>query len=105
MRGMRVTHGAFFLVRPFEAIHRHDRQHVTGTTKEQRTWQTGGLLAKWIARTELDWIIRANDGSPQTEMPFVGGITRYQWGDVTVEGLVELTVEVTPLRDFSSSLP
>lgn len=69
------------------------------------SFQNGGLLSKWIAREELDWIIRLNDGSPATELPFAGGITRYQWGEVTVDGLVELTVEVTPLRDFSSQLP
>lgn len=69
------------------------------------SFTSGGLLAKWIAREELDWIIRVADGSPQTELPFVGGITRYQWGEITVDNLVTLTVEVTPLQDFSSSLP
>lgn len=69
------------------------------------SFASGGLISKWIDRAELNWIIRVKDGSPETELPFVGGITRYQWGEITVEGLVQLTVEVTPLQDFSSQLP
>lgn len=65
----------------------------------------GGILAMWIARTEKDMIIRLMDGSPATELPFRGVVTKYQPGEVMVDGKIELTVEVTPLQDFSADLP
>lgn len=65
----------------------------------------GGLIKFWINRTEKNFIIVLSDGSPATEIPFTGVISQYQIGEVGEDGIVPLNMEVTPLRDFSASLP
>lgn len=65
----------------------------------------GGLVELWINRTERNMRINLNDGSPSTDWPFRGVITKFQPGQITVDNLIEVDVEVTPLQDFSSNLP
>lgn len=65
----------------------------------------GGLISFWINRLEKDFILVLSDGSPFTEIPFVGVISRYQIGEIGEDAIVPLNAEATPLRDFSSSLP
>lgn len=68
-------------------------------------FQTGGLVAKWIARTPHNFRIVLADGSPGTTWPFRGIVTRFQPGSITGNDKVNFTAEITPVRDFSASLP
>lgn len=65
----------------------------------------GGLIAVWRNREERNFIIRLSDGSPATDWPFRGAISRFQPGQLTVEDLVTATVEITPLLDSTGDLP
>ena len=65
----------------------------------------GGLLAMWVARTEHNMILRLNDGSPATELPFRGAVSKYQPGEVGTDDLITFTAEITPLQDFSAGMP
>lgn len=72
------------------------------------SFQTGGLLAKWISGEETNFIVRLSDGtggSPETDVPFRGAVSKWMPGSLSGSELVNLTVEVTPLGDFSSDLP
>ncbi len=64
----------------------------------------GGMLAKWIACEEINFIIRTPD-DVNIDIPFRGGITKYQIGGMVLDQKVDLTIEITPLGDFSSELP
>jgi hypothetical protein len=66
---------------------------------------TGGLIDMWINRTEHNFKVKLADGSPATEFPFRGIVTRFQPGTITGNDKVNCTVEMTPVRDFSASLP
>ena len=57
----------------------------------------GGLLKLWRDRTTKNFKIAASDGSPATEVPFTGVITKYQPGTLGPGGGIDLMVEVTPL--------
>jgi hypothetical protein len=66
---------------------------------------TGGILAMKRLKTEKNMILRVPTGSPADDFPFAGVITNYAIGEVTVDGVVMLTVEVTPLRSYAAGLP
>lgn len=66
---------------------------------------TGGLLAIWRRREERNFILRLNDGSPETELPFRGAVSKYQPGEVGADDKINFTAEITPLQDFSASMP
>lgn len=68
-------------------------------------FQNGGLIKFWINRVEKNYILVLSDGSPFTEVPFAGVISQYQIGEIGEDGIVPLNMEVTPIRDFSASLP
>jgi hypothetical protein len=65
----------------------------------------GGVLAYWIDRQTRNWKIVCSDGSPATEVPFSGFVSKYQIGEFGPDDKVELTLEITPVSDFSSDLP
>jgi hypothetical protein len=69
------------------------------------SFASGGLMAIWRQRLEKNYKIVLNDGSPGTEWPFRGGISKFQPGEITVDGKVMFTCEITPLQDFSADLP
>lgn len=69
------------------------------------SFATGGLLAIWRRREERNFILRLNDGSPQTELPFAGSVSKYQPGEVGIDDKIMFTAEITPLRDFSAGMP
>lgn len=69
------------------------------------SFTSGGLLAIWRNRTEKNFVLKLNDGSPATELPFRGGVTKFQPGEVGVDDKINFTAEITPLRDFSAGLP
>lgn len=69
------------------------------------SFTSGGLLGMWIARTEHNFILRLNDGSPATELPFRGAVSKYQPGEVGADDKINFTAEITPLQDFSAGMP
>lgn len=65
----------------------------------------GGLIAVYRSRQERNFIIRLSDGSPASDWPFMGAISRFQPGTLGLEDLVTAAVEVTPLQDPTADLP
>lgn len=65
----------------------------------------GGLIGLWRQRIERNFKIVLNDGSPATEWPFRGVITKFQPGTIGNDDKVNFTAEITPLSDFSADLP
>jgi hypothetical protein len=63
------------------------------------------LIGLWRTREERNMKIVLSDGSPPTEWPFRGVVSRYQPGAIGLEELVNFTAEITPLQDFSANLP
>lgn len=82
---------------------KHESQSQTGGGAG--SFASGGLLYWWINRTEKNWKFILPDGSPETEMPFTGVITKYQPGEIGADGIVPLMLEITPITDFSGDLP
>lgn len=66
---------------------------------------SGGLIYLWINRLERNFKLVLSDGTPGTELPFRGVVTKFQPGTVGVNEKVSFTAEITPLTDFSSNLP
>lgn len=66
---------------------------------------SGGLMGLWRQRLERNFKIVLSDGSPATEWPFRGVVTRFQPGEIGVDDKVNFTAEITPLSDFSADLP
>jgi len=93
--------GAFQIAGNWRPTH-HSQSNAGGGSS---AFASGGLVGLWRARTERNFKLVLADGSPGTEVPFRGVISKFQPGQVTVDGKVGFTAEVTPLRDFSASLP
>lgn len=73
---------------------------------------THNVLSLWRNVTEANFKVIfpvASDGevSPAEgiELPFDGVITKYQIGTLALEELVPVTIEITPLQDYSDGLP
>lgn len=72
---------------------------------------THNLLSLWRNVTECNFRIDlptdADETSPQTaiELPIRGVITRYQIGSLALDEKVPVTIEITPLSDYSGDLP
>lgn len=64
-----------------------------------------GLIGLWRQRLERNFKIVLSDGSPATEWPFRGVVTKFQPGSIGLEEKVDFTAEITPLQDFSADLP
>jgi len=93
--------GAFVMTGNWRPAHQSQSKAGGGTS----AFATGGLIALWINRTERNMKLVLSDGTPGTEMPFRGVITKFQPGQIGVNEKVPFTAEVTPLTDFSSNLP
>jgi hypothetical protein len=65
------------------------------------------LLQLWRNVTEANFSIRlpGTVGSPEILWPFRGTVTRFQPGGLVLDQKVDLTVEITPLQDYSADLP
>ena len=70
------------------------------------------LIALWQNVTEANFRLVLPDdssagGSPDTGevIDITGTITRYQIGELGLDSKVPVTIEITPLRDYSSGLP
>jgi hypothetical protein len=68
-------------------------------------FQTGGLLALSISRAVRNWYFTIPDGSPETEVPFAGFVSKYQIGEINEDGTVYLDVEIMPDHDYTAQLP
>ena len=68
---------------------------------------SGGLLAMKRARAEHNFILVYLDtaDADTLELPFAGIVTKYQPGEVSVEGSTKLMVEITPVRSYMAALP
>lgn len=65
----------------------------------------GGLMALSISREVRNWYFTVPDGSPETEVPFAGFVSKYQPGEISEDGLMMLDLEITPDHDFSAEMP
>lgn len=73
---------------------------------------THSLLTLWRNVTENNFILRLPDdaglvGSPEEniDLPIRGVVTKYQIGELSLDGKCPFTAEITPLRDYSDQLP
>jgi len=69
------------------------------------SFASGGLIALWRTRVEKNFKIVLSDGSPGTEWPFRGVVSKFQPGEISGDEKVNFTAEITPLSDFSADLP
>lgn len=65
----------------------------------------GGLIGLWRTRKEVNFKIVLTDGSPGTELPFRGIVSKFQPGEISGDAKVGFSAEITPLGDFSADLP
>lgn len=65
---------------------------------------TGGLVFLWRTRAVRGFKIVCSDDDA-TEWPFVGFVSKFQPGEITGDGKVDFTAEITPNQDFSADLP
>ena len=65
----------------------------------------GGLIALWRGRAQHNFKIVLNDGSPATEWPFRGIVTKFQPGQITGDNDIDFTAEFTPVQAYDASLP
>lgn len=84
---------------------KHGSQNNAGNAGDGNAFATGGLISFWIDREERNFKIVCSDESPATEFPFRGFVSKFQPGEIGVDDKVNFTAEVTPIQDFSSSLP
>jgi Lambda phage tail tube protein, TTP len=66
---------------------------------------TGGLIALWRDRTTHNFKIRLNDGSPGTEWPFAGYVSKFQPGEISAETKIDATAEFQPTQAYDVNLP
>lgn len=66
---------------------------------------TIGMIGLWRTKAERNFKIVLSDGSPATEWPFRGVVSRYQPGAIGLTERVTFTAEITPLQDYSADLP
>lgn len=92
---------------PFTVVMNYRPTHESQTNLGggSGSFATGGLFAIWRSREERNYKIVLNDGSPATEFPFTGIVTRCQLGEIGPDSKIELTAEFTPISDFSADLP
>jgi tail tube protein len=67
-------------------------------------FENGGLMALWRTVKEANFIIRTPDDIG-VDIPFRGVVTKCQVGGFVLDQPVDLSVEITPLSDFSAALP
>jgi hypothetical protein len=66
---------------------------------------TLGLVGLWRTRAQKNFKIVLSDGSPSTEWPFTGFVSKFQPGTIGKDDKVNFTAEITPISDFSAALP
>lgn len=92
--------GAFALAANWRPAHESQSNAGGGAG----SFQDGGLLKIWRTCEERNYIIRTPPDIG-IDVPFRGGITKYQIGGFAVDTKVDVSIEITPLGDFSAALP
>lgn len=90
---------------PFSVVGNWRPQHGSQSNAGGDGFTAGGLVYLWRTRAERRFKIVVPDGSPATEWPFRGVVTKFQPGEIVGDDKVTFTAEITPLSDFSSALP
>lgn len=83
-------------------VPKHESQSSSGGGSG--VYASGGIIKWWIESTEKNWQIKLNDGSPETVVPVRGFISRFQIGQVDVNDKINVTMEITPMEDFSADI-
>lgn len=83
-------------------VPKHESQSSAGGGSG--AFQDGGIINWWIESLEKNWRIILADGSPETVVPVRGFISRFQIGSITLENEVLVTMEITPMEDFSADI-
>ena len=68
-------------------------------------FQQGGVIKMWRARTRHNIKIVLNDGSPATEWPFRGYVSRFQPGEIGNEASIKFTMSFQPSQAYDADLP
>lgn len=63
------------------------------------------LLNLWRNVVENNFKIVLPEDANNIEIPLRGVVTKYQIGEIGLDGKVPFTAEITPLRDYSGDLP
>lgn len=66
---------------------------------------SGGLIAIHRSQEERNMKVVLSDGSPGTEVPFRGVVSKLNLGTVGLDTLVKFSAEVQPLADYTAALP
>ena len=90
---------------PFALVGNWRPKHGSQSNAGGDGFTNGGLIALWRTRAQRNFKIILPDGSPATEWPFRGVVTKFQPGEITGDGKVTFSAEITPLSDFSADLP
>jgi hypothetical protein len=66
---------------------------------------THSLITLWRNVTETNFQIVLPEDAGSTVLPFRGVVTKYQIGELGLDAKVGFSCEITPLSDYSGSLP
>jgi hypothetical protein len=66
---------------------------------------THSLLTLWRTVAENNFEIELPSAAGSVVLPIRGTVTKYQIGALTLDGKTTFTCDITPLRDYSGSLP
>lgn len=100
LAGLRDS-GPFTISGNWRPTHQSQSNAGGGTS----SFQGGGLVYFWRTRVTKNWKIVLSDGSPATEWPFTGFVSKFQPGEIGPDDKVPFTAEITPASDFSADLP
>jgi hypothetical protein len=100
LAGLRDS-GPFTITGNWRPTHQSQSNAGGGTS----AFASGGLVYFWRNRSIKNWKIVLSDGSPATEWPFTGFVSKFQPGEIGPDDKVNFTAEITPVSDFSADLP
>lgn len=90
---------------PFSMTGTLNMQHGSQNNAGGDGFTSGGLIAIHRSLEERNMIITIPDGSPETELPFRGVISRLDLGELGLETLQKFSCDVQPLQDYTADLP
>ena len=93
--------GPFQLMGNWRPTHQSQSNAGGGTS----AFASGGLAYLWRTKAERNFKIVLSDGSPGTEWPFRGVVTKFQPCEIGVDAKVTFSAEITPLQAFDAALP
>lgn len=69
------------------------------------SFANGGLVGLHQSRAVKNFIARLPYGSPELELPFPAFVSKFQPGEISVDGTASFSAELTYTEDASASLP